>query len=147
MLDGSHSLTHSLQDLVVSGASEAGLPAAYQSFLSTSPHYVPPTSYWTRFGASMFLSWCTPIWRTLDWITHANTGKDGNVPWYIVLLVQTVIFIVWLIHDTIFAPIFGRGDGIGQARRTVSPKNSSQYGSGMNPLICEEKPKDVYGTV
>jgi hypothetical protein len=126
----------------VEGAREGRLPASYQDFLATSPHFIPPTGPWAKIGAFLFLAWCTPIWKILDIITHANTGEDGNVPTYIVSLVRGAIFFVWMVHDLLFAPIFGRGDGIGQEENSSVASRSSK-----ELLPFSEKPRALHGTL
>lgn len=124
---------------MLEGAQEARLPSAYLEFLSHSPHYVPPASSWGRVGAAIFLTFCSPVWKVLDIMTHKNTGPNGKVPRYIVQIVRGVIFVIWMIHDLIFAPIFGRGDGLEQDQ-----KSSSQDNGPMLPLLGNEKPYRMY---
>lgn len=100
------------QDLLMTGAEEAHLPVEYRKYLAGLPRYNPPSGKWTKLGAFIFLALVRPVWLLLDKITHNNTGADGNVPAHIVWLVRSVIFVIWLFHDWVFAPVFGRGDGL-----------------------------------
>lgn len=105
------------------------------------PCYVPPTNKWTKLGAFIFLQLMNPVWSLLDKITHSNTGQDGNVPAHIVWLVRSVIFIIWLIHDWVFAPIFGRGDGLDQKEPESIMTESDQA------LMPCEKSGSIYNTM
>jgi hypothetical protein len=117
------------------GAEEAHLPTEYREYLETIPRYNPPREKWTKLGAFIFLAFFQPVWHLLDNITHSNTGADGNVPPHIVWLVRGVIFLIWFIHDWIFAPVFGRGDGLGQ-RRQLDMVGSSNF---KEVVIYDEK--------
>jgi hypothetical protein len=97
---------------LIVGAQEAQLPIEYREYLGDLPRYAPPSDAWKKLGASIFLGVFRPVWNLLDRITHSNTGKDGNVPPHIVWLVRSVIFVIWFIHDRVFAPLFGSGDGL-----------------------------------
>jgi hypothetical protein len=81
------------------------------------------------------------VWSLLDKITHSNTGEDGNVPAHIVWLVRSVIFMIWFIHDWLFAPLFGRGDGLDQAEYETILDGSDQA------LMHDEKSGSVYNTM
>jgi hypothetical protein len=47
----------------------------------------------------------------LEKITNDSIGEDGNAPGIVVWLVRFTMWVIWLVHDWIFAPVFGRGDG------------------------------------
>lgn len=120
------------ENLLITGAREAGLPTEYQLYLARLPHYTPPNSGRAKLGAILFLAWARPVWKALDIITHSNTRSDGRVSESIVWLVRSVIFIIWFVHDWLFAPLFGRGDGlIETVRRTLSEPEKT-------PLLNEQ---------
>lgn len=125
------------------GAEEAQLPVGYREYLAGLPRYNPPTKKWTKLGAFIYLAIVRPVWSLLDKITHTNTGADGNVPTYIAWLVRSVIFLVWLIHDWIFAPIFGPGDGRDESQRHILMYTEE---SEKVAILVEEKVHS-YGTI
>ncbi len=39
-------------------------------------------------------------------------SQTGNAPAWVIVLVRTVVRVMWLYHDYIHAPVWGRGDGM-----------------------------------
>lgn len=100
------------KDLLKDGARELHLPQKYQAYLANITVYKPSSCRRTKLGASIFIFIWRPILVKMESLTKANFQKDGNVPLYIAALVRTVFQIMWISHDYIFAPVFGRGDGV-----------------------------------
>lgn len=100
------------QSLLTDGAQEGRLPTEYQQYLSDLPVYEPPDTLWARFGAFVFTSVWGPVMALLERITRKNIQNDGNAHWCVVLLVRWTMFVIWVSHDRLFAPVFGRGDGL-----------------------------------
>ena len=48
----------------------------------------------------------------LEKVTKSNLSDQGLAPMWVVLLVRLVLWAIWLTHDWVFAPVFGRGDGL-----------------------------------
>lgn len=109
------------KDLLISGAAEAQLPSRYQKYLQSIVPYSPPPTKWGKLGATLFLLIWAPVMRLLEKITNDSIGPDGNAHWEVVWLVRLTMHLIWLVHDYIFAPIFGRGDGTHQT--AYGPEN------------------------
>ena len=62
-------------------------------------------------GAFLFLAQWGPMMALLEKIAICSIGPDGNAPPCVIWLVRSVMAVIWLVHDWIFAPIFGPGDG------------------------------------
>ena len=52
----------------------------------------------------------------MEMITKSSVQEDGNVSNLVVWLVRTTVYVMWFTHDRLFAPIFGRGDGLREDR-------------------------------
>lgn len=48
----------------------------------------------------------------MEMIVHGTIQKDGNAPLIVTELVRATMAVIWLAHDRLFAPVFGRGDGL-----------------------------------
>lgn len=44
---------------------------------------------------------------SIAWGSHTN----GTAPWFVILVVRSLMKLMWSYHDYIHAPIWGRGDG------------------------------------
>lgn len=73
-----------------------------------------------RLGASLFLAVWGPVMGLLEKITTSSIGPDGNAPQYVVWLVRFTMAVIWFVHDWLFAPIFGPGDGKGRKTQFFS---------------------------
>lgn len=103
----------SWQDLITAGGKEARLPEEYQRYLSETPVYKQPSSSRTRLGATLFLAIWGPVMFALEQLTRRSIQKDGNAHWLVVLVIRWIMFLMWAVfHDCLFAPVFGRGDGL-----------------------------------
>lgn len=100
------------QNVLREGAMEIKLPMVYQQYLADWPYYEPQQSTWTRFGASIFLALWGPVMAAMEVLTKASLQEDGTAAPLIVSLVRSTLWLIWACHDYIFAPIFGRGDGL-----------------------------------
>ncbi|KAI0508615.1 hypothetical protein F5B22DRAFT_638650 [Xylaria bambusicola] len=98
--------------LLTEGANESKLPLEYQGYLSQIPTYRLPDSRWTRLGATIFLSIWSPVMSLMEKLVKGNIREDGNTYLWIVYLVRLVMLFIWLMHDYVFWPMFGRGDGL-----------------------------------
>ncbi|PVI02652.1 hypothetical protein DM02DRAFT_701132 [Periconia macrospinosa] len=99
-------------DLLISGGREACLPPDYQQYLLSMSVYEPPKSNWTKLGALVFLTIWGPVMQMLEKLTLKSIGRDGHAQWHVIYLVRFVMCIIWASHDYLFAPLFGRGDGL-----------------------------------
>ncbi|KAF2677298.1 hypothetical protein K458DRAFT_447110 [Lentithecium fluviatile CBS 122367] len=106
-------------DLLINGAAEAHLPLEYQAYLESITPYNPPTTWWPKVGASLFLALWGPVMGLLEKITNSSIGPDGNAPPCVVWLVRSTLMLIWLVHDWIFAPVFGPGDGRSSEKQIV----------------------------
>ncbi|KAI0401929.1 hypothetical protein F4802DRAFT_578331 [Xylaria palmicola] len=100
--------------LICNGAREAHMPADYQRYLAQLPVYRPPTTRWGRIGAGLFQSFWNPVMSVMEKITKSSTKGDetGDAPPWVVYTVRAAVFLMWLHHDYVHAPIWGRGDGM-----------------------------------
>ena len=48
----------------------------------------------------------------MERVAKVSMKEDGNTPNAITSLVRTTVFVMWLMHDCVFVPVFGRGDGL-----------------------------------
>ncbi|GAW14659.1 hypothetical protein ANO14919_040620 [Xylariales sp. No.14919] len=99
-------------DLLKEGSHEAQLPLEYQKYLGGIRVFDPPSSRWRRLGASMFVSLWGPVMIGLEKLTNTNIQADGNAQMWVILVVRFTMRLIWAVHDYLFAPIFGRGDGL-----------------------------------
>jgi hypothetical protein len=109
---GASSLT-SKKTLLIEGAEEHDLPIEYQKYLLSLPAFIPGTSWYNRLGAFTYL-WVgrRMVGVMARWVKRALDVHEHCPRWYgsVIWLVYTVM---WLWHDCMHAPIFGRGDGGG----------------------------------
>ncbi|KAF2179234.1 hypothetical protein K469DRAFT_741659 [Zopfia rhizophila CBS 207.26] len=131
-------------NLLTVGAEEAQIPLSYQKYLASIIPYEPPKSRWTKFGAFIFLSIWGPVMGLMEKITKASIGKDGNAPLYVVWLVRITVFIIWAVHDWIFAPIFGRGDGLRALERKEQRVDQEKL---TEKSFCDKDSHITYGTL
>ncbi|KAI1421996.1 hypothetical protein F5Y12DRAFT_661373 [Xylaria sp. FL1777] len=97
------------------GAEEAKMPRSYQTYLAQIPVYLKPTKLVTRIGAALFLAFWVPVMGLAEKITKASLKRSetGNAPIWVIALVRSIVFTMWLYHDFFHGPIWGRGDGMG----------------------------------
>ncbi|KAH8888280.1 hypothetical protein GQ53DRAFT_749209 [Thozetella sp. PMI_491] len=100
-------------NLILEGAQEAGLTSKYQAYLQRRPVYLAPETGRSAVGATVFLRLFGPVMGALERLTKSQIQSDGLAPLWVVLVVRYTVLALWAIHDIIFAPIFGRGDGLG----------------------------------
>ncbi|KAI1435774.1 hypothetical protein GGR50DRAFT_693845 [Xylaria sp. CBS 124048] len=98
--------------LIVDGASEAHLPRDYLDYLASMPVFTPSESPWTRLGATIFVFFGRPIMQAIEKLTNKSIRPDGTATAWAVFIVRLTMYLLWLFHDFLFAPIFGRGDGL-----------------------------------
>ncbi|KAF2446657.1 hypothetical protein P171DRAFT_453958 [Karstenula rhodostoma CBS 690.94] len=98
--------------LLLDGVEEAKLPSEYQQYLREIPTYQPPSSFWAAVGAKMFIALFGPIMLFMEIITHQTMKDDGTAPRWVIWLVRSGMMVIWSVHDYLFAPVFGRGDGM-----------------------------------
>ncbi|KAK8092441.1 uncharacterized protein PG998_014926 [Apiospora kogelbergensis] len=102
--------------LIIDGAAEADYPHEYQEYLQGLPFYKPAKQLYRRIGAALFLSIWVPIMNLMEMITNfAISGSgdaSGNAPPVVIFLVRTALSVMWLHHDYVHAPLWGRGDGL-----------------------------------
>ncbi|KAH7048236.1 hypothetical protein B0J12DRAFT_719394 [Macrophomina phaseolina] len=101
--------------IMVQGGAEASLPDAYQAYLDHLPSYQPPETTRTKIGAAIFLAVWMPLFALARALAEATANADGrgNVPHAVKTIVRCVFFLMWIHHDYLHAPIWGRGDGLG----------------------------------
>ncbi|GIK07507.1 hypothetical protein Aspvir_003173 [Aspergillus viridinutans] len=103
--------------IILDGARESKLPAEYQCYLDTLPFYDAPRNGWRRLGAMLFLALWSPIMAAAEKLTGATANWDGrgNCPTWVKKVVRLILLLMWLHHDRLHAPLFGRGDGCDEA--------------------------------
>ena len=84
----------------------------YQQYLSNIPQYRKPNGSRAALGAAIFLYFWGSVMSLMEMITKSSLQDDGNVSNLVVWLVRTTVHVMWFSHDRLFAPIFGRGDGL-----------------------------------
>ncbi|KAF2276641.1 gliotoxin biosynthesis protein GliK [Westerdykella ornata] len=110
--------------LLVDGAAEARLPPEYQEYLQRLPVYRPPSTCWTKLGAWVFLAIWGPVMQLLERVTMGSIGDDGYASAFAIWLVRVTMRLIWITHDWLFAPIFGRGDGCTDRSQNVAEPES-----------------------
>lgn len=105
---------------MLEGAKEAGLSEKYQDYLARQPRYQAPERGRAAVGARFFVAIFGPVMSGLEVLTKSTIGSDGLAPWWVVFLVRWVVLFLWLVHDYVFAPVFGRGDGL-YGREVLEP--------------------------
>ncbi|KAI0856112.1 hypothetical protein F4860DRAFT_424433 [Xylaria cubensis] len=100
--------------LLRTGADEAELPSSYQDFLASIPVYYPPRKMIPKIGAMLFLLFWVPVMSVAERITKRSLrrSKTGNAPMWVIALVRSIVFTMWLYHDYVHAPLWGKGDGM-----------------------------------
>ncbi|CAI6334287.1 unnamed protein product [Periconia digitata] len=100
--------------LLRTGANEADMPHSYQKFLKNILTYTPPTAAMPRLGAAIFLAFWIPVMSVMEKITKSSLKRSGEAeaPTWVVLMVRVVVHSMWLYHDYVHSPIWGRGDGM-----------------------------------
>ena len=103
------------QNLIKTGAQEAKLPLEYLDFIDSIPVYHPSTNSFRKTGAMIFVAVWGPVMILLERLVRATVQSNGYAPRSVISLVRLTMKIIWLAHDLVFAPIFGRGDGLDDA--------------------------------
>jgi hypothetical protein len=103
------------------------------AYLTAWPIYVPKQSLRNRIGAAIYLAIFVPVMVIAEKLTKLTLRSDGSVPMMVKLLVRAVLVIIWAVHDGIFAPIFGRGDGVDD-RENYNDEQTRLF-SEKTPLI------------
>lgn len=98
--------------LLLDGAREAGLPDEYRMYLAKQPTYVAPDKGRTLLGSIIFSRLFGPVMALLELLTETTIGENGRAPQWVISVVRAVVFGLWAVHDLVFAPLFGRGDGL-----------------------------------
>ncbi|KAI0390345.1 hypothetical protein F5Y17DRAFT_445249 [Xylariaceae sp. FL0594] len=100
--------------LLRTGADEAELPPSYQDFLASIPVYLPPREIIPKIGATVFLIFWLPVMSVAERVTRRSLrhSKTGNAPTWVIALVRGIVFTMWLYHDYVHGPLWGRGDGM-----------------------------------
>jgi len=60
----------------------------------------------------------------MERMTKKSIQEDGNAPRWVIMMVRLVMLIMWAVHDLVFAPVFGRGDGLDEIADTGAAKVS-----------------------
>ncbi|OJJ45962.1 hypothetical protein ASPZODRAFT_17392 [Penicilliopsis zonata CBS 506.65] len=103
--------------MITSAAEDIPFDEAYHKFLAALRPYTPPQTRKQKAGAAMFWLLWTPIITMME-KTIARTvdlDKGGNAPNWVAVLMRFVVAALWFSHDWVFAPLFGRGDGVDEA--------------------------------
>ncbi len=88
------------------------LPADYRHYLSNIPIYQRPEEGRQKLGAAIFSAIFGPVMTLVEKLVNATIRKDGYAPLVVIWLVRSVVIAIWSVHDNVFLPIFGRGDGL-----------------------------------
>ncbi|KAF3396357.1 hypothetical protein F1880_007224 [Penicillium rolfsii] len=109
------------KDLICGGAQEAQLPETYLKYLDRLPCYDAPRRRWgwRWIGCMLFLAWWSPVMAAAEKLTRATENADGagHCPRWVQLTIRFMLWVMWLYHDRIHAPIWGRGDGLRSSER------------------------------
>ena len=110
----------------------------YQQYLSNIPQYRKANGRRAALGAAIFLYFWGSVMSLMETITKSSVQEDGNVSNLVVWLVRTTVYMMWFSHDRLFAPIFGRGDGLRESRKAtganhdgLKQEESEDGGSGI----------------
>ncbi|KAK7178675.1 gliotoxin biosynthesis protein [Paraphaeosphaeria sporulosa] len=98
-------------DLLLEGARENALPAHYIRYLESFPRYQKVMGNKKTYGQLVFDAGWRPFLRRLVRLTYWRVDKNGNCPSYIAIIVVWVYQLMWMYHDYMHCPMFGRGDG------------------------------------
>lgn len=94
--------------LIVDGAAEHELPMEYQRWLrSLQPYTI--TSRLQAVGQLLFLAFVAPITLVMI-IGNMLADKNGQMPIWITLLMETIFHLAWMTYDRLFKPVFGDGE-------------------------------------
>lgn len=106
--------TGSVQQIMVEGGVEASLPDAYQRYLRQLAFYHPAKSTWRHVGAALFLAIWMPLLAFAESLAKVTGNYDGrgHVPPMVRCIVRAIFLAMWVHHDYLHAPIWGRGDGL-----------------------------------
>ncbi|KAL3432236.1 hypothetical protein BDV09DRAFT_197936 [Aspergillus tetrazonus] len=98
--------------IIKEGAEEHGLPDEYCGYLGSLPCFVPDKTWLHWLGAVIFL--CVgrrAVWILARIVRRAVSRNNGMCPAWYGFLILYAYTAMWLWHDYIHAPMFGRGDG------------------------------------
>ncbi|MCJ1401063.1 hypothetical protein MMC11_004275 [Xylographa trunciseda] len=99
-------------NLLKVGALEWHLPSRYRHYIGSLPTYTPSKHWRRRIGSAIFLAIWGPVMSLMEKLTNGTLQADGHVPDFVAWVVRSVVYTIWIFHDYVFAPIFGRGDGM-----------------------------------
>ncbi|KAG6988950.1 ABC transporter aclQ [Physcia stellaris] len=112
-------------DIVESGAQEAQLPCSYRSYLNRIIVFQPSKQKRTLLGAMLFQAMWNPILAVQEsFVKFMINPRTGSAPSWVVICFQGTMGAMWLTHDFIFAPAFGRGDGLMSEQQQQSSPQS-----------------------
>ncbi|KAA8895462.1 hypothetical protein FN846DRAFT_969630 [Sphaerosporella brunnea] len=98
-------------DIIEDGAAESGLPVEYRGYLAEVGRYEGPRGLRRRLGAALFLAVWVPVMSIVHRLVEMTIGIDGLAPPGVRAVVRAVFVLMWLWHDYVHAPVWGRGDG------------------------------------
>jgi hypothetical protein len=100
-----------VQGLVLRGASEQDLPSWYREWLCEIKVFCSRDDIRWKTGRWLFESQWQPITSLVAQGTQKWKDEDGYVAaWYLAMF-DILLYLMWIQHDVLFAPVFGRGDG------------------------------------
>ncbi|BFZ56897.1 hypothetical protein PYCC9005_003947 [Savitreella phatthalungensis] len=95
--------------LILSGAKQHGFDEKYIAYLRDVQTY-RLQGWWQTFGALIFSAFWLPVVTLLFTLRAKLTDQKGNSPRWLGQLMGIVFSAVWTMHDTVWSPVFGRGD-------------------------------------
>lgn len=116
--------------LITDGAAEHDLPADYQRYLASLQPYTITTRR-QAIGQILFLGMVTPVVLFYFAMTRILADKNGRLPNWFGLLMETIFHLMWSMYDRWFKPRFGDGE------RTVDEDGDGDgkgVGKGWRPL-------------
>jgi len=116
-------------DILNLGAMEANLPPLYRKYLEEIPAYTPSRRLRARIGAALFLCIWSPAMLLMEKLTNVFLQDNGMAPLWVIWLVRGTVTLIWYSHDIIFAPVFGRGDGLGEKNTDLEESEFFNLGS------------------
>jgi len=91
------------------GARENNLPPSYIAYLDGLQHYQKTSvRQWT--GGILLGLVCAPIFLAIFTVARILRDNEGRSPGWLQTLIIRVVHSVWLVHDTVWKPIFGDGE-------------------------------------
>jgi hypothetical protein len=112
--------TPPIQDVLVQGAQELGLPVSYVEYLQSLPRFTKAAAGKEQLGAKSFIAFWMPLASHLmRWVKFHADDENGRAPEWMGGLVWALFTLLWCYHDWIHSRIWSSGSGERGSRRGV----------------------------